>query len=134
MVLAISGRVFTGMGKGRYYVGHPEYQSRFLEGLGYRPYPGTLNIKLEEGESVRNLEALRRTKGIHVEGFRVGDESFSSLNCFPGRVGAEVATLLVVDVTYYNDRVGELISPVYLRGKFGLRDGDITTFRADPPR
>ena len=42
--LTFTGRVFSGIGKGRYYVGHPEYQKRFEAALGYRPYPGTLNV------------------------------------------------------------------------------------------
>ena len=42
-------------------------------------------------------------------------------------------TLLFIDVTYYNETVAELISPTYLRGKLGLRDGDLVSFTVDAP-
>lgn len=121
------------MGKGRYYVGHPEYQKKFAERLGYVPYPGTLNIKLEDSAIVRRLRELRSKDGIKVVGFTLGGESFSSLNCFDGDMSGEKITLLFIDVTYYNETVAELISPTYLRGKLGLRDGDLVSFNVDAP-
>lgn len=133
MLLRVSGKVFSGMGKGRYYVGHPEYQRRFEEKLGYRPFPGTLNIKLDEDGGADGLRTLRTGTGVKIPGFEVGGESFSSLVCFDGRLGGERVTLLFVDVTYYNETVAELISPAYLRGKLGLKDGDEVTFEVDSP-
>lgn len=133
MRLSVTGTVFSGMGKGKYYVGHPEYQRRFKECLGYAPYPGTLNVKLEDRETIRKLEEVRAKDGVKVEGFTLGGESFSSLKCFEGELRGERVTLLFIDVTYYNETVAELISPAYLRGKLGLRDGDDVTFSVDLP-
>jgi len=133
MKLQVSGRVFTGMGKGRYYVGHPEYQRKFKERLGYAPYAGTLNIKLEDSSVIQKLKELRSRDGIKVKGFTLGGESFSALTCFDGDLKGEKVTLLFIDVTYYNETVAELISPTYLRGKLGLRDGDFVTFTVDAP-
>ena len=133
MKLQVSGRVFSGMGKGRYYVGHPEYQRRFKECLGYQPYAGTLNVKLEDPSIIRRLKELRSEDGVKVEGFTLGGESFSPLTCFGGDLRGEKVTLLFIDVTYYNETVAELISPTYLRGKLGLRDGDLVTFTVDAP-
>jgi riboflavin kinase, archaea type len=133
MKLEVRGRVFSGMGKGRYYVGHPEYQRRFKECLGYAPYAGTLNIKLEDSSAIQKLKELRSRDGIKVKGFTLGGESFSALTCFEGDLKGESITLLFIDVTYYNETVAELISPTYLRGKLGLRDGDLVTFTVDAP-
>jgi riboflavin kinase len=133
MKFAVSGRVFSGMGKGRYYVGHPEYQRRFIECLGYAPYPGTLNIKLEDSSVIKELREIRSQDGAKVKGFTLGGESFSALTCFDGELRGERVTLLFIDVTYYNETVTELISPAYLRGKLGLRDGDLVTFTVDVP-
>ncbi|MDG6910587.1 MAG: CTP-dependent riboflavin kinase [Nitrososphaerota archaeon] len=133
MRLSVKGTVFSGMGKGRYYVGHPEYQRRFKECLGYAPYPGTLNVKLEEREAIHELEEIRSKDGAKIGGFALGGESFSALTCFTGELRGEVVTLLFIDVTYYNETVAELISPVYLRGKLGLKDGDAIAFTVDVP-
>ena len=128
--VSIAGRVFSGMGKGRYYVGHPEYQRRFEESLGYRPYPGTLNVKLAGEEDIARLRRLRATEGVRISGFMVDGESMSALRCFNGEMKGERVTLLFIDVTHYNDTVSELISPVFLRGKFGIKDGDVVEFTA----
>jgi riboflavin kinase, archaea type len=133
MRLSVSGRVFSGMGKGRYYVGHPEYQRRFKESLGYTPYAGTLNVKLEDHAVIEKLKDLRSKDGTKIEGFTIGGESFSALTCFDGELKGERVTLLFIDVTYYNESVAELISPTYLRGKLRLRDGDEVSFTVDAP-
>ncbi|MDE1853418.1 MAG: DUF120 domain-containing protein [Thaumarchaeota archaeon] len=129
--LTFAGKVFSGIGKGGYYVGHPEYQKRFDAALGYRPYPGTLNVKLEEDRYIEQLKSLRSMGGIRVEGFMRGKEWFSPLTCFDGVMSGERVTLLLIDVTHYNESVVELISPVFLRGKLGLKDGDLVTFTID---
>jgi riboflavin kinase, archaea type len=133
MRLTVTGKVFSGMGKGKYYVGHAEYQKRFKESLGYAPYPGTLNVKLEESSVIQKLKDLRSKDGIKVGGFTLRGESFSALTCFDAELRGEKATLLFIDVTYYNETVAELISPVYLRGKLGLKDGDVVSFNVDAP-
>lgn len=130
--LTFTGTVFSGIGKGKYYVGHPEYQKRFGVALGYRPYPGTLNVKLED-RFVEQLRELRSMGGIRVEGFTRGKEGFSALTCFNGVLSGERVTLLFIDITHYNESVVELISPAYLRGKFNLKDGDRVTFTTDEP-
>ena len=130
MRVSVSGTIFSGMGKGSYYVGHPEYQKRFKLTLGYAPYAGTLNVKVEDGAAIRRLKELRSSDGIKVGGFVLGGESVSAITCFEGELRGERVTLLFIDVTYYNETVAELISPVYLRGKLGLREGDSVTFTA----
>ena len=133
MRLSVRGTVFSGMGKGSYYVGHPEYQRRFKESLGYAPYPGTLNVKVIDPGMIGELKRIRSADGTKVEGFSVGGESFSCLTCFDGELKGKRVTLLFIDVTYYNESVAELISPVYLRGELGLKDGEEVTFTVEAP-
>jgi riboflavin kinase, archaea type len=130
MKLEVKGTAFSGMGKGKYYVAHPEYQKRFEAALGYRPYPGTLNLKIQDKAIVRRLVELRSSVGTKVAGFTLDGEQFSSLVCFDGRLMDERVTLLYIDITHYNETVAELISPTYLRGKFGIKDGDEVSFQA----
>src|SRR5919197_1426942 len=42
------GIVISGMGEGAYYMSLDGYKKQFREKLGYEPYPGTLNIKLQD--------------------------------------------------------------------------------------
>ncbi|TLX96809.1 MAG: CTP-dependent riboflavin kinase [Thaumarchaeota archaeon] len=118
------GKVFSGSGRGAYYVGHPEYVKRFKELLGYEPFPGTLNVKLDSEEDIRERRRLRlRGEGLRIEEFHIAGERFSSVNCFKGRLENETIALLIVAITDYDDSVLELISPVYLREKLRLKDG-----------
>ena len=133
MQLSLGGSIFSGMGKGKYYVGHPEYQKRFEAALGYRPYPGTLNVKLEDNIVIEELKTLRSMGGVRIDAFSHDGEEFSALTCFDGKLGEERITLLFIDVTHYNESVAELISASFLRGKFGLRDGDQVAFAIDVP-
>jgi riboflavin kinase, archaea type len=129
----LEGEVFSGIGRGRYYVGHPEYQRRFESCLGYRPYPGTLNVKLGE-KSVPAMRELKGARGVRIERFTFEGEGFSALRCFGGSLSGERVAVLVIDVTHYNETVAELVSPGYLRGKLGLDDGDRVKVILDPLR
>ncbi len=131
MPLRFRGEVFSGIGKGRYYVGHPEYQKRFDQTLGYRPYPGTLNLRLEDDGAKGQIRTLRTKKGVRIDAFTVAGEGFSALTCFDGELMGERVTLLLIDITHYNESVVELISPAFLRGRFGLKDGNQVEFAID---
>ncbi len=130
---AFHGTVFTGIGKGAYYVGHPGYRTRMLDKLGYEPYPGTLNLKLHTLDEVRQRKRLRESKGVLIESFELNGERFSGLNCFAGVMNGRRVTLLIVEITRYDDSVIELISRVYLRGELGLKDGDRATVTIQNP-
>ncbi len=118
------GTLFTGIGKGAYYVGHPGYKRRIREKLGYVPYPGTLNLRLSTQSDIGHRKKLREKNGARIEPFEHGGERFSGLNCFDGEMNGVRVNLLIVEITHYDDSVLELISPVYLRGELGFRDGD----------
>ena len=119
------GTVFSGSGRGAYYVGHPVYVKKFKELLGYAPFPGTLNVKLDSEDDIRQRRRLRlKGEGLRIEEFHVAGERFSSVNCFKGRLEEQAVALLIVAITDYDDSVLELISPVYLRQKLHLEDGN----------
>ncbi|MDA4124963.1 MAG: CTP-dependent riboflavin kinase [Thaumarchaeota archaeon] len=132
MALRFAGEVFSGIGKGKYYVGHPEYQKRFDRALGYKPYPGTLNVRLLDPGDRKEVGELRARKGIRIDPFTFQGEGFSALTCFDGAMSGERVTVLLIDITHYNESVVELISPVFLRGRFGLKDGDRVEFTVEP--
>ncbi len=71
---------------------------------------------------------MRSKKGVKIDSFTIAGEGFSALTCFDGKLRGERVTLLIIDVTHYNESVVELISPTFLRGKFGLKDGDLVEF------
>ena len=59
----IIGKVEPGLGKGQYYISREGYQNQFLQNLGFVPFPGTLNIKLDLPFKPKEQKA------IDIEGF-----------------------------------------------------------------
>ncbi len=129
--LIIRGRVFTGMGEGAYYISLDGYRKQFISKLGFEPFPGTLNLRLEEPDS--HLRAkLEAMDGIFIEGFRDGRRTYGAVKCFHATVnGRYQGAALIVERTHYGDNVLEVISPFNLREKMKLKDGDMVEVKVN---
>ncbi len=123
--LAFSGAVASGLGEGRYYLSQPGYILQFQERLGYTPFPGTLNIKVDPKELVR-IEGLRHWEGVRIDGFQASGRTFGGATCYAGRVNGRPCHLIRPDRGHYQDVV-ELIAPEELRRSLRVRDGDIVS-------
>ncbi|RLI09406.1 riboflavin kinase [Candidatus Bathyarchaeota archaeon] len=123
--LVIKGLVFTGLGEGAYYVTREGYRQQFVEKLGFEPYPGTLNLRIVDAESLRARRELEYYPGIEIRGFKAEGRTFGAGKCFRALVNDEVEAAVVMAYrTHYGPSVLEVISPVCLREKLNLRDGD----------
>ena len=120
------GRVFPGLGEGAYYIGLEGYRTQFSKVLGFDPYPGTLNLKLESAIQVEQKKQLRGFEGLRIEGFQRDGRTYGGARCYRATAGKGrlPSAVLVIDRTHYDDSVMEIISPVFLRGALGLKDGD----------
>ena len=122
--MVLRGKVFTGFGEGAYYVSLPGYRRQFVERLGFEPYPGTLNLRLDR-ESLRLRRKLELMEGIVIDGFTHGGRRYGAVKCFRARVEGRVrGAVLLIERTHYGPDVLEVIAPVNLREALGLRDGD----------
>lgn len=124
----LRGFVTAGLGEGAYYMSIPKYMDAFREILGYQPYAGTLNIKLDE-ESVKARKELRsQGVGFRIEGFVLDGREFCGVTVYRAAItgnGISVSgAFLDIDKTKHGDDVLELIAPVKLRDVLKLRDGD----------
>ena len=48
--MEIKGKIISGMGKGTYFMSQDIYVKQFQEKLQFKPFVGTLNIKIEENQ------------------------------------------------------------------------------------
>ncbi len=125
VALALVGRVFTGLCEGAYYVSHPGYKRQFIEKLGFEPYPGTLNLRLASPEDVEARRRLDLYPSILIEGFRTKSREFGAAKCYRALINDVLEGAVVTAMrSHYDDTVLELLAPVNLRKKLGLRDGD----------
>jgi len=120
------GKVFQGLGEGAYYIGLEGYKIQFAKALGFDPYPGTLNLKLESTIQVEQKKQLRGFEGLRIEGFQRDGRTYGGARCYRATVGKGrlPAAVLVIDRTHYDDSVLEIISPTFLRGALRLKNGD----------
>ncbi len=126
MGMTFLGRVFQGLGEGAYYIGLEGYKSQFAKALGFDPYPGTLNLKLESAIQVEQKRELRGFNGLRIEGFHRDGRTYGGARCYRATLGKDSlpGAVLVIDRTHYDDSVLEIISPHFLRGDMRLNNGD----------
>jgi len=122
--IEFEGTVVSGLFEGAYYISKEGYRRQIAEKLGFEPFPGTLNVRIgqDDYEKRRRLES---GPGIHLEGFKDGERTFGSANCYPVTINGEVGgALIVAERSIHDYNIMEIISAVYLRRKLGLADGD----------
>ena len=123
--LRFTGRVVSGLGEGRYYLSQPGYVVQFAERLGYAPYPGTLNVRVDPADLLR-VGAVKHWNGIRIDGFQASGRTFGGATCYAGRLGGRPAHLIVPDRSHYQDVV-ELVAAECLREALGVKDEDAVT-------
>ncbi|MFZ8795822.1 MAG: DUF120 domain-containing protein [Acidilobaceae archaeon] len=124
-----TGRVFGGVGEGSFYVSL--YSRRFLEKLGFKPYPGTLNLRLLEDVEVFNI-CLSRANHILIEPPSIPGVRLGAVHAYPAEVeGYFNPSVFIVRpvITIYKSDVVELIADTSLRETLNIRDGQTIRFK-----
>ncbi|MEM1557110.1 MAG: DUF120 domain-containing protein [Thermoproteota archaeon] len=117
--ITIIGEVYSGEGKGGFFISRPWVTKQIEEKLGFKPYPGTLNIRISESERIRRR--LDNTRGIKI----VPNEGFCSGKCFKAIVAGRINGAIVIpEIPSYPKDMLEIIAPVNLRRELGIRDGN----------
>ncbi|AEN06518.1 DUF120 domain-containing protein [Halolamina sp.] len=133
--LTLTGAVTGGMGEGRHYISLPGYKRQFIDRLGYEPYPGTLNVELDE-RSVRVRAELAAVEPLSIDAWEDEGRTYGSASCYVATVEGNHRTfdpvhVIVPDRTHHDEDQIELIAPEMLRDELGLGDGDELTVRIE---
>ncbi|MCE4603692.1 MAG: DUF120 domain-containing protein [Aeropyrum sp.] len=127
-----SGRVFSGVGHGSFYVSI--YSKSLRRALGYNPYPGTLNLKMGGEDAERLNSCLGALRGIRVEPPKIPGERLAVVIAFPVEIeGAIRGHIVRPEITIYKGDVVEVVAQEYLRDALKVRDGDQVSFRLLDP-
>lgn len=127
--IILKGKIFSGLGEGRYYISRPPYMDSFQSKLGYQPFPGTLNIRIRSEDS-NFLDLIKGSWPVVIPGFKEKERRFGDVLCYPARIPklkAKVA-IIIPRRTHYGENILELISDVCLRKALALEDGDEIEF------
>jgi riboflavin kinase len=118
--LRLTGTVVSGCGEGKKFVNLSWFQNQVTEKLGFKPFPGTLNIKLSE-DRIKSKGILAEAKPIEIS----PAANFYSGRCYRAYLNDYVECAVVIpEVPNYPENILEIIAPVNLRKKFQLKDGD----------
>jgi riboflavin kinase len=129
--ISFLGKVASGLGEGRYYLSQPGYVVQFTERLGYSPYPGTLNVRID-GTVLRKVELVGSWTGLRIDGFQASGRTFGGATCFPARMNGHPCHLIHPDRSHYQDVV-EFVAADCLRDALGLKDGDPVRVEIEEP-
>jgi riboflavin kinase len=127
--LVLRGVVVKGLGEGAKFMRLPQYARQLRSALGWTPFPGTLNLKLdaESAKAKRELEARERGV-IRVKSFVAGNKRFGSVKLFPCMVKTkhreEEGAVILPEESMYGESVLEVVAAVSLRRALFLRDSD----------
>ncbi|UCF08966.1 MAG: DUF120 domain-containing protein [Thermoplasmata archaeon] len=120
--LTLTGAVTTGFGEGGYYINQEGYMKQFRDKLGFKPYEGTLNLRLSSKE-LGTLEMLKNSQGIEIAGFKQGKRTFGAVKCFLATIENLECAVVMPKRSHYK-AVIEVISKVHMRRTLSLSDGD----------
>ncbi|MEM4481960.1 MAG: DUF120 domain-containing protein [Desulfurococcaceae archaeon] len=114
--MKVKGVVFSGIGEGAHYV--KLYSEGLKKLLGEMPYPGTLNVILENcfNSLVSNITPIV----LHPP-----SENLGAVYVYLGYLCKLKVLVIRPSITKHDCRVVELVSNVHLRGLLGLRDGNV---------
>ena len=124
-LIEIKGSIFSGLGEAAYYVSRSGYRKQFESKLGFNPFPGTLNVRLNTTLDRKLKRDLATSKGIHISGFSDGKRTYGGAECFRALLNEKMqCVVLVLERTIYDDSVLEIIARESIRKSLSLKDGD----------
>jgi riboflavin kinase len=126
-VIDFEGQIITGMGEGAYYMSLNGYKKQFKEKLGYEPYPGTLNIKLNSMSFIEAKKEMLKYPSITIDGFSDQSRTFGWVKCYPACINDSLninSSILILERTHYDDSIIEIIAPFSVKEQFSLKNGD----------
>jgi catechol 2,3-dioxygenase-like lactoylglutathione lyase family enzyme len=134
---SIRGKVSSGVNRGQHFTQLDWARAQFIEKLEIDPFPGTLNLVLDDPDSKAAWSALRDTPGIRID--KPGDNTgHCEARCYRVRVAGRVNGAIVLpEVGSDPQSQIEIIAPIGLRNELEIRDGDdivleITQARQQP--
>lgn len=121
---SIVGKVSSGTNRGQHFTQLDWAREQFVEKLGIDPFPGTLNLFVEDPDSQVGWTALRGISGIRID--NPGDAPDDcEARCYRVRIAGRVDGAIVLpEVKHYPQNKIEIIAPIGLRNELGITDGE----------
>ena len=125
----ITGKIVIGVGQGAFFTGLDWFQEQCQEKLGFKPFPGTLNIKIST-DDIPEIEQLENAGGAE---FIPPDVTFCSGKAYPVSIAAVRGAIIMpaAEVRVHGKDIIEVIAPVNIKEQLDVADGDFITLVLD---
>ena len=118
------GRLATGIGQGEHFTGLDWARAQFIDRLGIDPYPGTVNMIVDDPNSMPVWVRIKRTPGIRIVNPGDGPHDCDA-RCVPVTVAGRIDGAIVVpEIDNYPSAQVEIIADISVRAALGIEDGD----------
>ena len=118
------GRLATGIGMGKIFTRLDWARTQFVDKVGIDPFPGTINVVIDDPESFPVWVRLKRTDGIHMDNPNEGPHDCDA-KCWRVTIAGSIDGAIVFPlVDGYPPAQVEVIAPVGVRDALGIEDGD----------
>jgi len=117
------GKIVSGARQAAFFTQLDWVQEQCAKKLGFRPYPGTLNLVIADSDA----DLLESLQGLDIMALIPSDPKFCSARTLPVTIkGIQGAIIIPAkDVQIHAKNILEVIAPVCLKEVLGLDDGDI---------
>ncbi len=122
-IIKLAGSIVAGLGEGRYYLSIRGYTKQFEHQLGFSPYPGTLNVKLDL-ESASSRKRLDSREYIYITSFRSNNRTFGGIKCYRATISGIEGAVIIPDRSHYRNDIIETIAPVSIKNTLHQDNGD----------
>ena len=118
------GRLATGIGQGKHFTRLDWARAQFMEKLGIDPYPGTVNVIVDDPDAMPVWVRLKRTEGIRIDNPNDGPHDCDA-RCYKVSIEGRIdAAIVLPEVDGYPPAQVELIAEVGVRDALDIEDGD----------
>lgn len=128
----IMGRLASGIGQGRHFTRLDWARRQFVERLGIDPFPGTVNVIVDAGESAAEWARLQATPGVRIDNPGDGPHDCDA-RCFRVSIEGRIdAAIVLPEVAGYAPDQIEMIAAVGVREALEVADGAVVRIVIPP--
>ncbi|MFW9950202.1 MAG: DUF120 domain-containing protein, partial [Candidatus Thorarchaeota archaeon] len=112
---------------------------QFKTKLGFEPYKGTLNLKLNDTDNEILHEKLNNMIPVIIDGFKDQNREYGPVKCYDvyisrldNKNNLKKAAILDIQRTHHQKNIIEILAKPYLRDYFKLQNGDKIILNFNP--
>ena len=101
------------------------YSDRFEKALGFKPFSGTLNVKIKDERARKAFARMKQTPPLIVPGFTKEGRTLGDVVCYHVLINQKVeGAVVIAQRTHHGQNILEVVSPFNLRRRLKLKDDD----------